>query len=146
MAVTFPLRPDLEAQLIRYEVRRELVRRVKPEVIAAGKYSGFTEDDIYQVEDDVIYLPHVDVLADAHGLMFLCPKCFAANGGPVGTHSIIAWFEDKVPDNAEPVPGRWYPQGTGYGDLSFVPHKKSNSILLTGGCQWHGFVTNGQAG
>lgn len=58
---------------------------------------------------------------------------------------MVCWFEGKVPDDAEPKPGRWNPTGTGYGDLSFVPGKKSNSVLLLGGCAWHGFITNGEA-
>lgn len=89
-------------------------------------------------------LAHVDALAAADGIWFLCPKCFAANGGPVGTHGVVCWFEGKVPDDEAPGPGRWNPAGSGYDDLSFVPGKKSNSVLLTGGCAWHGFVTNGE--
>jgi len=88
---------------------------------------------------------HVDTLAEADGLLFLCPKCFQQNSGPVGTHSVICWFEGHVPDDAEPKPGRWNPTGSGIGDLSFVPGRKSHSVLLLGGCGWHGFVTNGDA-
>ncbi len=91
-----------------------------------------------------ILLPEVEALAHADGIEFLCPKCFAANGGPVGTHAVICWFEGKVPDDAEPKPGRWNPTGSGFNDLSFVPGKKSHSVLLLGGCAWHGFVTNGE--
>lgn len=87
----------------------------------------------------------VDSLAEADGLQFLCPKCFATNGGNVGTHSVICWFEGKVPDNVDPKPGRWKPVGTGLDDLSFVPGRKSNSVLLVGGCGWHGFVKMGDA-
>src|SRR5579859_6863427 len=35
----------------------------------------------------------VATLAEAHGIRFLCPKSFAKNGGPVGTHSVYIWFE-----------------------------------------------------
>lgn len=92
------------------------------------------------------FLIEVDTLAEADGLRFLCPKCFAANGGVVGTHLVICWFEDRVPPDLAPGPGRWSPKGTGLDDLSFVPGKRSNSVLLTGGgCAWHGFVTNGEA-
>jgi hypothetical protein len=82
----------------------------------------------------------VETLADAHGISFLCPKCFAGDH-----HSVICWFEGKVPDDAQPVPGRWNPIGSGFDDLSFVPGAKSNSVLLLGGCAWHGFITNGEA-
>jgi len=84
---------------------------------------------------------YVDALADADGIMFLCPKCFAANGGPVGTHSVICW-RPRVPANVSPGPGRWEFHGTGYGDLSLVAG--SSSVLLTDGCRWHGFVTGGE--
>lgn len=88
----------------------------------------------------------VDRLEDADGIMFLCPKCYAANGGNVGTHSVICWFVGKVPDSLNPKPGRWTPQGTGLEDLTFVPSPGlTQSVLLTGGCNWHGFVTGGEA-
>lgn len=82
----------------------------------------------------------VDTLGEAQGVMFLCPKCFAANAGNVGTHYVLAWFRDHgVPDDEVPGPGRWTPSGTGVVDLSLTP-----SVHLPGeGCGWHGFVTNG---
>lgn len=87
---------------------------------------------------------------EANGLLFLCPKCFVANGGPIGTHSVICWFAG-VPQTIDPKPGRWMPVGTSIDDLSFVPwndgvKQYSRSVALTGGgCAWHGFVTNGSA-
>ena len=83
----------------------------------------------------------VDTLAEADGIMFLCPKCFVANGGPMGTHVIICW-KPSVPLTASPSPGRWNMRGTGYGDLSL--DAGSSSIQLTGGCRWHGFVKDGK--
>lgn len=91
------------------------------------------------------YCVPVETLGEAHGIRFLCPKCFHENGGSVGTHSVICWFEGRVSDDVEPGPGRWNPAGGGYGDLSFVPGRKSHSVLLIGGCAWHGFITNGEA-
>lgn len=90
---------------------------------------------------------HVDTLAEADGIMFLCPLCFKASGAHdgVGVHSVICWFEDKVPDTTTPGPGRWKPQGTGFDDLTFVPGKGSTSVQLLGGCNWHGYVVNGDA-
>lgn len=86
-------------------------------------------------------------LAEADGILFLCPKCFEeAKKSNVNVHSIICWFVDKVPDGLSPGPGRWTPQGTCLEDLTFVPSPRfSHSVLLTSGCQWHGFVTNGHA-
>jgi hypothetical protein len=88
----------------------------------------------------------VDTLGEADGLWFLCPKCFAANGGRPGTHAVICWLVGKVQDDVRPGPGRWTPTGSGLDDLTFVPSEgRSHSVALTGGCAWHGFVTNGDA-
>ena len=88
---------------------------------------------------------HVQTLSEAQGIIFLCPKCFEVHGGPEGTHSVICWFAGRgVPDDMDPKPGRWNPAGTGYDDLTFV-EPGSVSVLLLGGCGWHGFVKNGDA-
>lgn len=101
---------------------------------------------VFLIRIDDIHLREVDELEHAHGIRFLCPKCFAINSGPVGTHGVICWFEGKVPDEMDPKPGRWTPAGTGIDDLSFVPTAtKSNSVLLLSGCGWHGFVKDGHA-
>lgn len=105
---------------------------LEPQFLKLGKEDG------HQVHS------YVDTLAEADGILFLCPLCFKQNNGPIGTHSVICWFEDKVPDDVCPKPGRWFPTGTGIEDLSFVPKKKSNSVLLLGGCNAHFFVTNGE--
>ena len=87
-------------------------------------------------------------LSDAQGVIFLCPKCFAANGGNINTHSVICWFRGRgVPDEMSPKPGRWTPEGTGIDDLTFIPGSPpiAISVLLTSGCGWHGYVTNGDA-
>lgn len=101
----------------------------------------------YRIVDERHYR-RVRLLAKAQGLIFLCPKCFAANGGSRGTHSVLCWFRNRgVPDSTFPTPGRWTPMGTGLDDLTFVPGDPpcAYSVLLTGGCGWHGFVTNGRA-
>lgn len=79
-------------------------------------------------------------VADADGVLFQCPKCFAANGGPVGTHYVFCWTP-KVPPDLDPKPGRWNLVGTSLADLSLVAG--SSSVLLTGGCNAHFFVRNG---
>jgi hypothetical protein len=83
-------------------------------------------------------------IAEADGLFFLCPKCFEMNGGEVGTHRVLCWFVGKVPDDVDPKPGRWIPAGTGIDDITFVGPAAA-SVLLTSGCNWHGFVRNGDA-
>jgi hypothetical protein len=140
------LLPDLQARLIRRETRVETRRFVKSEVLVARPSGPFSDDDLEDREGPTEYLEEVDVLTEAHGVCFLCPKCYADNGGPVGTHSVICWFVGKVPDDVDPKPGRWTPKGTDLGDLTFVPSAgRSCSVLLTGGCQWHGFVVGGSA-
>lgn len=89
----------------------------------------------------------VDALAEADGILFVCPKCYADLGRREGAHSVICWFVGKVPDSATPGPGRWTPQGTGIDDLTFVPGTppRAVSVALSGGCSWHGFIRNGDA-
>lgn len=95
---------------------------------------------------DVSYVDAAS-LETAHGLNFLCPKCFHANKGKVGTHRVTCWFEGRVPDDANPGPGRWTPAGTGIDDLSFIPSQSQLkvSVVLNGGCKWHGFIAQGCA-
>lgn len=100
---------------------------------------------------------YVDTLGEADGVMFQCPLCaqgkepFEEDGerGFRGAHYVMCWFRHRpnVPDDLEPGPGRWTPQGTGIYDLTFVPGNPpmACSVLLTGGCGWHGFVSNGDA-
>jgi hypothetical protein len=101
----------------------------------------------YEKQGDKVYLPDTDDIRDAMGVMFLCPKCYVANGNSnVGTHSVICWSSSRgTPADAEPLPGRWKIEGTGYEDLTLNGETGgARSILLTGGCAWHGFITNGE--
>ena len=79
-------------------------------------------------------------LADCDGIMFLCPKCFAENGGPRGTHVVICW-RPRVPPDVDPKPGRWEIVGSSFDDLSLVAG--SSSVLLRGGCNAHFFIEKG---
>lgn len=85
----------------------------------------------------------VDALAEADGIIFVCPKCFAANGKQrPGIHSVICW-QPHVPQTTSPKPGRWSFKGTGVADLTLVAG--SSSIHLTGpGCGAHFFIENGE--
>lgn len=91
-------------------------------------------------EDDT-HFRIVDSIEEADGVDFLCLKCFVANGGPVGTHRVICW-RPRVPQTTTPRPGRWEFQGTGLDDLTLVAG--SSSIRLPEGCEWHGYVRNGE--
>lgn len=101
------------------------------------------EPKLYRYAGDKSFAK-VPALADADSVMFLCPACFRKNGGAVGTHGIRIDFAGKaVPDNvcihnSEGKPVRRAVSGTGVDDLTLSP-----SILLLGGCGWHGFVTSG---
>ena len=77
----------------------------------------------------------------ADGIMFLCPKCFQQNSGPVGTHMVLCW-RPRVSQEITPGPGRWEFEGTGFNDLTLVAG--SSSVLLQGGCQAHFFIRNGE--
>ena len=82
--------PDLEARLIRREVRIESRRFLRPEALAAKPDGPYTDDDDFEERTGPTeYIVDVDALTEADGVWFLCPKCFAANGGAVGTHAVI---------------------------------------------------------
>lgn len=53
----------------------------------------------HESRGDAEYHIPVDRLEEAQGVRFLCPKCFAANGGKVGTHRVVCWSRSRgVPD------------------------------------------------
>lgn len=94
----------------------------------------------FEATDPKVYA-HTDSVSEADGVLFVCPKCFAAQGRP-GSHSIICW-RPRVPHEITPQPGRWEFEGTGYHDLTLVAG--SSSVLLTGpGCGAHFFVRKGE--
>lgn len=98
-----------------------------------------TEEGTYHIS--------VDNIDAAHGVRFLCPKCFTENGGPIGTHAIVCWSRSRgVPNDANPGPGRWMLVGNGIDDLTLNadPPATARSVQLNGGCGWHGFVTGGE--
>jgi Family of unknown function (DUF6527) len=95
----------------------------------------------YTPEGDRDVFTHVDSLAEAHGIHFLCPKSFAANHGPVGTHMVQVYFAGSpVPahmgknKNGQTV--RWYASGNGLENLSLTPSIQEEDDI----CKWHGFV------
>jgi hypothetical protein len=90
----------------------------------------------------------VATIEEAQGVMFLCPKCFRSNGGKVGTHSVVCWSRSRgIPDEKQPKPGRWTLHGTSLDDLQLEgdPVGRPRSVLLLGGCAWHGFINGGHA-
>lgn len=106
------------------------------------------EAQFVRVIDHKTFAP-VSSIAEAHGVKFLCPTCFAQNGGKVGTHSVICWSRSAgTPDDMPPLPGRWTLCGTSIDDLTLNgdPPDNARSVALPDGCRWHDFITNGEAG
>ena len=116
---------DLEAEFYRREIR--------PCHIGAPDCNVVSEHTEHEY-----YVPAS--FTDADGVMFLCPKCWLANAGPVGTHGIICW-RPRVPAGVRPGPGRWEFQGTSLDDLTLVAG--SSSVRLDGGCNAHFHVRGG---
>lgn len=94
----------------------------------------------------------VDTVAEADVLYFQCPKC--AEGLPRGTeggrrfaegaHYISVPFaahdgRSAMPQSDGHQRPRWGVTGSTLEDVSTTP-----SILVIGGCTWHGYVTNGE--
>jgi hypothetical protein len=89
---------------------------------------------------------HVKTIAEAHGVTFLCPKSFAKNNGPVGTHHVLVWFSGspvppEIGRNKDGQTVRWDASGTSLENLTLKPSILEQDNL----CGWHGFVTNGDA-
>jgi hypothetical protein len=124
---------ELDPKFYRYEDRFEGIPYIAP---AGGNFG-----DPYQ---HTVRVP-VEALEQAQCVWLLCPKCFLKNGGEVGTHGCEVTFEGRgVLDsqgshNNQGKPTRWTVSGTGFDDLTTTP-----SVLLQGGCNWHGFITNGE--
>jgi len=89
---------------------------------------------------------HVDSLAEATGVRFLCPVCLLNNSGQrPGVHSCICWFVGvPLPENGgpHPAPGRWHvdPCSTGLDDLTFCGPGAFSVALPCG----HGYIENGE--
>jgi hypothetical protein len=87
---------------------------------------------------------HVPTMQEANGLRFYCPQCTEINKGFTGTHQVLLWrAECGVPEDVFPQGHRVF-VGTSFKNLTVdAPVGKSRSILLLGGCQWHGHIDNG---
>lgn len=134
---------DLEPRFLRYETRIETQQRHKADGYMEQQGHIHTDECWEPWTGPVAYWTFVDTITEAQGIEFLCPKCF----GSGGQHAVVCWSRSRgVPDDASPGPGRWTMEGTGYHDLTLNgdPPGNARSVLLMGGCAWHGFVTNGE--
>lgn len=86
---------------------------------------------------DIDYLPAMAAVADAHGVMFECPKCH--------NHSVLVWFKDRPQLHGawEPL-ARWTATGHTLHDLTLTPSINLDTPGATG-CKWHGWLMNGDA-
>lgn len=87
----------------------------------------------------------VDTLAEAQGVIFTCPACYAKNGNSdIGVHSVLVWFRDRgVPDEAFPRPARWTASGSSLNDLTLSPSINLQTDERSRD-EWHGFIINGE--
>ena len=128
---------------MRADIREDEWQRLR----AGADPTNHTEADFEVVRGPREFLQHVDTIDEAHGIWFLCPLCFAANSGRIGTHMVMCGFAGRAPagtmsKNSAGADSRWEVSGTGYHDLTLKP---SVHLDGEGGCGWHGFVTNGEA-
>lgn len=84
----------------------------------------------------------VHSIAEAEYVMFLCPKCFDANGGAVGTHMIACWRPGAGWPGKD-MGGHWNLEGTSLADLTLTGGSASVLVTGTGSCGAHFFVRNG---
>ena len=133
---------DLEPEWITYNTVVEMKRTITDEALwkSSNCALGITE-----ALGPVHYRHHPLTLAEAQGIIFLCPKCMRDHPDGKGVHSVEVSFRDRGVLDAdgthtkEGLPVRWQVSGTGFHDLTTTP-----SILLTGaGCGWHGYLQEG---
>lgn len=129
---------ELEPEFIRYEMVTETWQQIVGDQ-ETWRERGCPCTDVTGPRE---HRKIVSDLAQAQGIFFVCPKCF----GTKDSHMCEVSFADRgVQDNMgthnkDGKPVRWTVTGSGPSDLSTTP-----SIQLQGGCNWHGYITNGEA-
>lgn len=132
---------DLEPQFYRYEQRMDEIDFCVGDP-ATWRERGCPSEKRTELRD---FRVPVETLSEAQCVWFTCPKCSQEKGGLPGCHSVEVTFAGRgvLPGqgikNSQGVDVRWDVSGTGYHDLTTKP-----SILIIGGCEWHGFITNGE--
>lgn len=130
---------ELVPVFVRYEARLDTWTQIVGD--AATWKPGDPTEEVSGPRECVVF---VETLEEAQGIEFLCPKCFVVNGGSRGTHWCNVSFEGRgvapeLGSHGTHGPSRWGVTGTGFGDLTLSP-----SILLDGGCGWHGWIQAGE--
>lgn len=132
---------ELKPKFVRYDIREEEYSVVDGDQETWRERGSPTK----KVIGPRVYVVGVESLAQAHGIWFLCPLCFAANKGEAGTHHCEVTFAGReVPaiagtHDSDGKPVRWSVFGKTFEDLSVTP-----SIQLICGCAWHGYITKGE--
>lgn len=93
-----------------------------------------------KITDPRLYRVPVKTIEEAQCIFFICPLCFEKSYHQVEVTFADRGVEDKFGShNKEGEPVRWNVSGSDFSNLTTTP-----SILLEGGCNWHGFITNGE--
>lgn len=135
---------ELDPQFLKYDTRIEEYSVVdgiwdpdkKDYIVSDGRYWHEAGEPTIKKTGPRTYLIPVATLAEAQLISFLCPKCYLENHGPVGTHHVHMPFAGR---DVDPTMDQWNAVGTGFEDLTTTP-----SYLIVGGCNWHGYITNGE--
>jgi hypothetical protein len=132
---------DLNPEFYRYD------RRMTEVDICLGDSATWRDRGCpvdHRVEPRDVRVP--SSFADAQCLFFVCPKCAKEAGSVPGCHYIEVTFADRGVLADQGVTNkrgeyvRWNVSGTGFNDLTIT-----QSILIESGCEWHGYITNGDA-
>ncbi len=129
---------ELEARLFAVELVQETGRHLR----AGADPLNYSAVDFVEEIRPRQYHKDTDSLADAHGLLLLCPLCFE-RAGTSHVHAVIVPFDERgcpvvlmrAPDGK---PVYWKASGTGLKDLVLTP-----SVRPVDGCCWHGFIGSG---
>jgi len=140
-----PALRELDAKLLRAEIQTSTEQDAEGRWVwrDGGEITGWGKN-----QTRTVFHP-VESVAEAHGVRFLCPKSFAKNGGPVGTHSVYVFFTGSphAGHNAAGQEVRWQVAGgTTIDDLQLTPSilEQDDEMPPEYRCGWHGFVgTNG---
>jgi Family of unknown function (DUF6527) len=127
---------DLEAQLTKHSAPITTWSRLKAGIDPLR--GNWTESDFEEVTGPKSVFTFVATLTEADGVLFICPKCAGTDRHRVrigfrGIAELGSYGHNK---KGEPV--LWDMSGSGIDDLVLTP-----SIQLEGGCNWHGYVRNG---
>lgn len=137
-----PTLRELEGQLLK------CIKSTSQEQDERGMYvwrDAEGEIEMWSPNSERWLFEHVGTVGEAQGISFLCPKSFAKNGGPKGTHSVYIFFKNSpyAGRNTEGKEVRWQVVGgTTIDDLQLSPsiQEQDDAHPEAYRCNWHGFV------